>query len=69
MYLSYLELVGVKEKDMHEVQRTEMRRVFFACAGQMLIYIRDVVPEMEEEKAVGHLSDMLEETEAFWKKQ
>jgi len=66
----YLERAQVKDEDLPEDQRREMRRAFFGAVGQMLILMRDDMTDLADkkgdEKAVDMLQDMLNQVSNFW---
>ena len=69
-YSLYLKRSGLKEAEMHEVQRTETKRAFFGACGQMLLLLRDDLGGMEDEdRAVATMHDMVIQCEQFWKDQ
>lgn len=69
----YLQKVGVREADMHAVQRQETKRAFFGCAGELLILFRDGLTELADkegdEAAAIQMQKMIDEVLVFWKSQ
>lgn len=69
-YSLYLKRSGLKEAEMHEVQRIETKRAFFGACGQMLLLLRDDLGGMEDEdRAILTMADMVHQCERFWKDQ
>jgi hypothetical protein len=68
-YLMYLKRVDIKEEDMVENQRTEMKRTFYGACGQLLILLRDEVSRGTEEEGVIIMQDMLNQVSNFFKKE
>lgn len=58
-YQLYLQRVALNEKDMHPVQKKQLRQTFFGACGQMLIMLRDDLTKLEDGKAESTLQDML----------
>lgn len=68
-YQLYLKHAGLSESGMHPVQRVETKRTFFAACGQMILFLRDEVSELPEEKAVNVLEKMKNEVLNFFQKE
>jgi hypothetical protein len=68
-YQAYLKRVGLKEVNMHPIQRQETKRAFMGAVGQMLVLLRDDLSELEEDVAVMHLENMTQQVGYFWEKQ
>lgn len=64
-YQEYLKRAGASEEKMHPVQRIETRRAFMGACGQMLIMLKEDMPENEEE-AIQVLDNMMEQVTMFW---
>lgn len=54
---------------MGDVQKTEMRRVFMAACGQMLVIFRDEITKLPDDEAVKSMQYMLDQATEFWEKQ
>lgn len=67
-YGLYLERGGLKEGEMHPVQAVETKRAFFGAWGQLLLLLRDDMPE-DEDEAVKILERMQDQVVNFWLKQ
>jgi hypothetical protein len=68
-YHLYLQRVGLKEKNMHSVQRTETKRAFIGACGQMLILLRDDLGALEESKAIEIMQDMMNQVGTYFMKK
>lgn len=68
-YQLYLERIGLKESQMHPVQKTETKRAFMGGCGQLLILLRDDVGDLEEEEAVEQIESMINQVQSFWLKE
>lgn len=68
-YQQYLKRCGIDENKMHPVQKQETKRAFFGACGQMLVLLREDVAELDDEKAIGTLEDMLNQVNSFWMKE
>lgn len=68
-YQLYLERVGLKEANMHPVQKTETRRAFMGACGQMLILLRDDLGALEESKAIETMQDMINQVQVHFMKE
>lgn len=62
----YLQRAGFKKENINPIQYDEIKKAFFAAAGQILILMRDNVSLTEESKAVSRLQNMLDEIGRFW---
>lgn len=69
MYQDYLRKVRLSETTMSPVQRIEMRRAFFASAGTLLLYLRDDLGALEEDKGAAELEKLMQEAKTFWNNQ
>lgn len=69
----YLQKVGVRESEMHAVQKQETKRAFYGCAGELLILFRDGLTELADKEgddaAAIQMQKMMDEVLAFWKNQ
>ena len=68
-YQLYLKRVGLKEENMHPVQKTETRRAFMGACGQMLILLRDDLGVLEESKAIEIMQDMINQVQVYFMKE
>lgn len=68
-YKLYLERSDLKESQMAPNQMIEMRRIFMGTCGQMLILLRDDLSELEEDKAIEQLENMLNQVGEFFRKE
>ena len=68
-YQLYLKRVGLKEENMHPVQKTETRRAFMGACGQMLILLRDDLGVLEESKAIEIMQDMFNQVQVYFMKE
>ena len=68
-YQLYLKRVGLKEENMHPVQKTETRRAFMGACGQMLILLRDDLGVLEESKAIETMQDMINQVHVHFMKE
>lgn len=64
-YKKYLKRVGLEEGRMHRIQRIETKRAFVAGFGQMVILLRDDLPDNEDE-AVAVLDSLINQVNVFW---
>lgn len=64
-YKMYLQRVGLDENRMPRKQRVETKRAFFAACGQMLILLRDEMPD-DEKQAVDTMQDMFNQVANFF---
>lgn len=64
----YLKRVGLNPATMHKVQYSQNKQAFYGACGQLLIMLRDDMPENENE-AVGTMQSMLEQVAKFWIEQ
>lgn len=65
-WLAYLKRGGLSEDKMHETQRVETKRAFYAGAGQTLIAFRDELSD-DEDAAVAELQNMHDQVLEFFK--
>lgn len=68
-YQLYLKRVGLKEENMHTVQRTETKQAFIGACGQMLILLRDDLGALEESKAIEMMQDMMNQVGTYFMKE
>lgn len=68
-YRLYLDRVGLKEANMHPVQKIETRRAFMGACGQMLILLRDDLGSLEESKATETMQDMINQVQVHFMKE
>jgi len=67
-YDLYLERVGLDKDTMHPVQAVETKRAFFGACGQVLVLLRDDMPD-DETTCVVILQAMHDQVGLFWSKQ
>ncbi len=68
-YQKYLERVGLKESQMGDTQRVETKRAFMGGCGQMLVILSNDISQLDEDKGIEQLQDMIDQVKAFWKEQ
>lgn len=59
-------LTQLPEEKMHPDQRREMKRAFYAGAGQILMLLRNHLPDLPEDVGVVKLEEMVDEIQHFW---
>ncbi len=67
-YELYLQRVNLKESDMGEVQKREMRATFIGACGQMLILLRDDLGVLPEDLAIETMQDMINQVAEYFMK-
>ena len=66
-YKLYLQRMGLKEENLHPVQKEQLEQAFFGACSQMLFLFRDEVGRIEsEEEAVNTMKNMIDQASAFW---
>lgn len=65
-YQLYLKRMGLIESTMHPQQKIQLRQTFFGASGQMLLLLRDDLSELEEEKAMETLQDLINQVNNFF---
>lgn len=65
-YQLYLQRVKLSEADMHPEQRHQLRQAFYGSAGQMLVLLRDDLPELPKDKAVKQYVKMIDEVNNYF---
>ena len=68
-YQLYLKRVALKEVEMMPLQRKQLRQVFMGACGQMLLLLRDEVSELEEDKAIAVMQNMLNQISDYFLKE
>lgn len=63
MYQDYLIRVGADESKMHNIQKTEMRRAFFAGVGSIFMELN------KKEFSGAVMENMIKECNDFWQRQ
>ena len=58
-YQLYLQRMALSESTMHPQQKIQLRQTFFGASGQMLILLRDELSNLEEEKAMETLQNLI----------
>lgn len=66
-YQLYLERVGIKEEDMHPIQKTETKNAFMGACGQMLDICVNEIPDFDDGSAIEVMSYLLHQVQDFWK--
>lgn len=67
-YQFFLNKIGLKEKDMHPVQKVQLKETFFGACGVLLILFRDEITKLEEDDAVSVMQDMIEQVANYFLK-
>ena len=65
-YNLYLKRDGLKETDMHPIQKKETKRAFIGACGQILVLLRDDLSELPEKEGVQELESMLGQVGNFF---
>lgn len=65
-YQNYLERVQLNESEMHEQQKIQLRRTFYAASGQMLVLLKTKIAELDEDKAIEVLEDLSTQVLVFF---
>lgn len=60
-YQLYLKQMGLSEETMHPEQKLQIKNTFYGSFGQLLLLMRDEISELEEDKAIDVLGDLLNE--------
>lgn len=60
-YKLYLKRMSLDENLMSRLQNQETKRAFMSGMGQMLIIMRNKVPELETEEALKVLDDLVDQ--------
>jgi hypothetical protein len=60
-YQLYLQRVGLKEQDMHPIQKQQLKHAFMGGIGQLLILQRDDLTKLHEDDGAEVLQNMLNE--------
>ena len=69
-YQKYLDMVSLKESEMGSIQKRETKRAFFGGCIHLLVLFRDTVGEIEDEdRAILHLEDLMQQAEQYWKEE
>ena len=69
-YELYLKRMALDESKMHEVQKTETKRAFYAGATQILaVMCVDIACIEDFNRAVVTIDDLVIQCEQFWKEQ
>lgn len=64
-WLMYLKRAEVSELNLPALQRQEMRRAFFGAIGQIVIHLRDDLPDSEE-GSVAIFESIMSQVLNFW---
>lgn len=65
-YELYLQRVGLKEEQMHPLQKKQLRQTFMGACGQMLILMRDEVGALPEDQAIEVCESMINQVGEFF---
>jgi len=65
-YQLYLKRIQLKEEDMHEQQRIQLRQTFYGACGQMMLLLRDDLARLEEMHGVMVLQDMMDQVQTYF---
>ena len=65
-YAEYLEKVGLKEEQMHTIQKKETKQAFFGACGIMLLMLRDELSRLPEREGAEQLEDMLQQVSNYF---
>lgn len=68
-YQLYLQRMSLKEETTSEDQKRETRRAFMGACGQMLILMRDDLPQLSEEDGIKAMERMIEQVMNFFLKE
>src|SRR6187401_2617047 len=68
-YQFYLKKVGIKEEQMHIVQRVETRRAFMAGCVQILMLFTDKIADLDENEGVEKIDSLIVQASKFWETQ
>ncbi len=68
-YQFYLEKVKLKEINMGETQRKEMKRTFMGACGIVLILLKDELASLPDDEAMTVLENMLKQVGDYYNKQ
>ena len=66
LYQEYLKKVKLKEYELPPIQRKEMRQIYMAACGQMLILLRDELSKLDEDIAIQKLQSMLSQVGSYF---
>lgn len=67
LWQKYLELGGVKEEQLNEIQRKEMKKAFFGGCSSLLTVFFNEIAELDENKGVQALDNLFKEAETYWR--
>lgn len=65
----YLSRVGLKEEQLPESQKLEMKRAFYGGCGQILMTFTNDIVDMSDDDGVKALDHLINQTSEFWEKQ
>jgi len=68
-YQQYLKLGGISEQMMHETQRVEMKRVFYAGMGMMHTMMIEEAGKLNEAEAIEAINSLEGQVIAFYQKE
>lgn len=62
----YLQLIGLDESTLPEVQRAEMKRTFFGAIGQFILLQRDEMSLLDEDTGVEVFQHLMDQVGIFF---
>lgn len=62
----YLHLSGYEDRQLPIVQERETKRSFMAGIGQMLMLMRNEIPNLSEDEAVKAFDQLIQQVSDFW---
>lgn len=65
-YSLYLQRMGLKEEQLHPVQKIQTKQAFYGAWGQLLICMRDDISALPEAEGMNVLDLMTEQVAIFW---
>lgn len=69
-YQEYLSLTGLKESQMHPVQRLETKRAFYGGCSRLFVLMDKISNSTEsEEEAVSLMAEVNNQISNFWKEE
>ncbi len=66
-YLTYLNLVGLKEDEMHPVQKQQIKDTFYAACGQMLVLLKHTVGPLSVPESMAAMDDLVAQVGKYFK--
>lgn len=65
-YQLFLHRMKLSENNMHPQQKIQLKQTFFGAVGQTLILFKDELSNLEEDKAVWVMEDLLKQVSNFF---